>query len=175
MTKFGWLLLFVSQLLFSQEPAPYFKFSVEQLGGDTETFRAQYEVVTSLFREQIDSTAFGFSAMHTENQFRAATGREWLVFIVHRLADPPQKSNIVSICIRKKKTQQCMGLFIRVGQSLDSGEELKLDNLHFSPGNFFIDLCGNETRPYSVTATDAMRKSLKIDQINHMIRAVICP
>ncbi len=176
MTKPGLLLLLIFQLAFCQEPAPYFRLSLDSLKGNKGTGLEQYEFVTCIFREQIDSTAFVFSPARTQNQLLTSNDRELLLYISHRLADPPQKGNIMSISIRNKKTQECMGVFIRVGRSLDSGEEIRLDNLHFSPGNFYLDLCGKDLteKPYAIDLREAMQYRRKVNTINELILTIKC-
>gem|GEM_PF-4388603 len=176
MTKTGLILLFIFQLSFCQEPAPYFRIGLDSLKGSTEASLEQYEFVTGLFRQQIDSSAFVFSPARTQNQLITSNDHDLLLYISHRLADPPQKGNIISISVKDKKTQQCMGVFIRLGRSLDSGEEIRLDHLRFAPGNYYLDLCGRDvkTKPCSIDLREAMRHRHKMNAINKLILTLKC-
>jgi|SRR5690554_1357457 len=131
-------------ICFSQHKKPPVIELLKSNSSDNTIFSEDYEILTYNFRDSIKS--FNKITTFEKDNLKLPLLEENKVqyLIYHDEMDLliPKKGSIISIRIEDKKNEnQYMTILIRLSYNMNFGDILSLNNLEFIEGNYFYDMC----------------------------------
>ncbi|MCT8341261.1 hypothetical protein MG296_14435 [Flavobacteriaceae bacterium TK19130] len=171
------LLLIISNGVFSQEPPAYFKFNYKGISKDSIDLSDNFEIRTYVYRENINPNSHKSLKPLT---FKFSKEDKILVPISDYR---PGRKDITLISIKRKNTNDFLNIYIRFCNLLDFGEIVSLDNLEFTNGNFFYDMCKSrpkfeiecqESYNSKVDLTKIKAHRISIKRLNRIMNMKIC-
>lgn len=141
----------------AQEPPAYFSFQFEN------------ELEMNEFMKEFNLGAFDYEILNRKSLKKYLKGEEMIldkvafsvkdkksytfkvdnkIFLREPVIPYSHYSNIITLHIFKKDVKKAMSIFVRVDEKLREGDSILFENFEFQEGDYFIDLCPENTGYY---------------------------
>jgi hypothetical protein len=186
----GRQLLFLCSLIwnlavYAQQPPPYFTFDYRRLAVNKDSLLKRFEFSTFNFKDSFQVEQGNKLDWEKERLISSINNSSAYIFIYSESLAIPYRGSIIRLSLTNKYSKKIMNIFIRTAHNIGYGEEVKLLNLRFYPGDYFLDMCGlspghNVFSPQtpsdkkSIDLIKIKRNKITLKKINNIIKDHPC-